>query len=837
MTISPSARTVWRNYVTDGVPSSGNHPVKKSECRNWGTAVETAIDAYSSGAGSIAKSTRALLYADLAHVADVMAWVYADSTAAYNGIYRKSGASGTGSWTRILDLPYDVIIATDAGAGSANAIVATSSLPISESALILLNVFEANTASPVTVAFNGGSVLTIKTAAGNNVAVGGLVAGMALLGKITGSTFRMVSDQASAAIQAAAEAAQVAAEAAAASINQRIFTTLANAAATTIPVDVKRIKTQFRVPSYAVPATLIGGAHYRRASLTDLTGISDRLYFRSVDRFLPDGSTDASNGGYWLVDERQITPQMAGAIASGDIADMAENTAAIQALVAYAILSQTPIYIPPGVYCVNARPNPPQNTGLIHLTDSDSLTIIGVPGASILKNVANDPFALVSIQGGDNITIDGVEFDMNRQNVTATTGHCIVAYNVANPINRLRLRNIITRNAYAYGIGLQSAPIIDCALENISFLNNGNDALDIKPSLSSAHPKRAIFLKNLYADSVDQLGAGGKAAFDIRGHVIADGLYADGLTNTGGATVTGLRFNTEATAIDRDGSKKSRISNVIVTCADGTVQQTTLANSNIGIHVAERDVSLVNAHVDGFGNGVTVSGFGDNDSPPIGDGFSNITVKGARTGDGAGTGFTFGGSGGGYHRASAHVEDCDIGVVANSGTHQAEFTITNCTTAHTISAAVFAVSHFRFIFNGNTSDGAEGSRANFANSVAVYDGTTPSFNLENTKDDSSWSGPVGQLQFKSKDASGPGAGVRAAVRARMSGASGSETLLSLTASGASGIDQEIMQIWDKYVVINLAKVGNFADDAAAATGGVAVGAIYRTGSALKIRAS
>ncbi|PJI44166.1 MAG: hypothetical protein CTR54_07880 [Rhizobium sp.] len=202
----------------DGVPSSGNHKINKGDERNWGTALENAIDAYSTGAGSIAKATRALLFADLAHAADVMAWVYADTTAAYNGIYRKSLGTGTGSWTRILDLPHDVITATDAGAGTANAIVATSTLPVSESALILLNVFEANTGA-ATVAFNGGSALTIKTASGNDVVSGGLVAGMALLGRISGSTFRLVSDQASAAIQAAAEAAQVAAEAALAAID------------------------------------------------------------------------------------------------------------------------------------------------------------------------------------------------------------------------------------------------------------------------------------------------------------------------------------------------------------------------------------------------------------------------------------------------------------------------------------------------------------------------------------------------------------------------------------------------------------------------------------------
>lgn len=109
-------------------------------------------------------------------------------------------------------------ISPDLGAGTANAIVATTEIPVSESALILLNVFEANTGA-ATVAFNGGSALTIKTASGNDVVSGGLVAGMALLGKITGSTFRMVSDQASAAIQAAAEAAALAAEAALAAID------------------------------------------------------------------------------------------------------------------------------------------------------------------------------------------------------------------------------------------------------------------------------------------------------------------------------------------------------------------------------------------------------------------------------------------------------------------------------------------------------------------------------------------------------------------------------------------------------------------------------------------
>ena len=38
-------------------------------------------------------------------------------------------------------------------------------------------------------------------------------------------------------------------------------------------------------------------------------------------------------------------------------------------------------------------------------------------------------------------------------------------------------------------------------------------------------------------------------------------------------------------------------------------------------------------------------------------------------------------------------------------------------------------------------------------------------------------------------------------------------------------------------VVNLANVSDYADDSAAAAGGLAVGDVYRTGSVLKIRVS
>lgn len=254
MTISPSARSVWRNYVTDGVPSSGNHPVKKSECRNWGTAVESAIDAYSSGAGSIAKSTRALLYADLAHAADVMAWVYADSTAAYNGIYRKSLGTGTGSWTRILDLPYSFVVGSDTGAGTANAIQITTDIPVSDGMIVAFGLFEATTSSPVTVSINGGTPLTLKTNRGNNAS--GLSADMEIWGRVRtdDTTFSLLNDQDVSALVAQAETARDEAVAAASTaIGVPQYDDYAEAGLVT-------------VPAYLNQTMVAGRLHYRVAA-------------------------------------------------------------------------------------------------------------------------------------------------------------------------------------------------------------------------------------------------------------------------------------------------------------------------------------------------------------------------------------------------------------------------------------------------------------------------------------------------------------------------------------------------------------------------------------------
>jgi hypothetical protein len=98
--ITDAANSAVRDFAVAGVPSSGDHEPLKTDIRAVFAVIDAALASLGvNGAITVKKATRSLLYADLAHAADVLAVVYNDATAAYNGIYVKVGASGAGSWS------------------------------------------------------------------------------------------------------------------------------------------------------------------------------------------------------------------------------------------------------------------------------------------------------------------------------------------------------------------------------------------------------------------------------------------------------------------------------------------------------------------------------------------------------------------------------------------------------------------------------------------------------------------------------------------------------------------------------------------------------------------
>lgn len=201
--------TKLANAIFSPVDAAGNpRSVENIDAQRWGTEVERVLAVFQAGGGIIFPD-KATADTSLNYQPNQMAWVMGGDAP---GVYRKVGTSGSGSWVRLGSLPYSVIPMTNAGAGTANAIVATPSLPLPSApgaALLTVNIIAANSGN---VTING---KPLRTNTGNEIAAGGLAVGAMLAFLDLGDHYRLLSDQASASLVAAAEAAADRAEVAA----------------------------------------------------------------------------------------------------------------------------------------------------------------------------------------------------------------------------------------------------------------------------------------------------------------------------------------------------------------------------------------------------------------------------------------------------------------------------------------------------------------------------------------------------------------------------------------------------------------------------------------------
>jgi hypothetical protein len=111
-----------------------------------------------------------------------------------------------------------------------------------------------------------------------------------------------------------------------------VYGTLALAQAATVLAEVKSLRLHCRTTAG------YGGGDYTRMSLATITsaGYPAAAYFRTTDRIMPDGSTDATNGGYWLNLSETLDFYQFGAI--GD-ATVTNDSAAIIAAILHAKLT------------------------------------------------------------------------------------------------------------------------------------------------------------------------------------------------------------------------------------------------------------------------------------------------------------------------------------------------------------------------------------------------------------------------------------------------------------------------------------------------------------------
>lgn len=209
MTFNPDAATVY----ADG-PSTEPYEPSKPQIRTLLKQYETVMNAFTTNAGLIYTTLAAMNAAATTFTEPRSAWLF-DGT--NSGVYVLNPTTDT--WTKVGRLPYDFVIGTDLGAGTANAIQITTDIPVADGMIVAFSLFDATTASPVTVSINGGAALTLKTNRGSDASA--LTAGMEIWARyrVSDSTFRMLNDQDVSALVAQAEAARDAAELAASTID------------------------------------------------------------------------------------------------------------------------------------------------------------------------------------------------------------------------------------------------------------------------------------------------------------------------------------------------------------------------------------------------------------------------------------------------------------------------------------------------------------------------------------------------------------------------------------------------------------------------------------------
>ena len=223
------------------------------------------------------------------------------------------------------------------------------------------------------------------------------------------------------------------------------------------PNTVKALRVQLRDPNYTLEATL-RGAPFRIARMSkatiDSAGIyPDRAVIRTADRFMPDGTTDATNGGYWVIAEPTLTAEMFGQLHLNNT----ETTATLRAFHEMAYRTRRPGRLTGDDYTINGPllAEFAVSSGGLHVTRVGPVTITVAAGTTAMTAVIYARTEAVS-----NITLDGAPMDIDANDLAAFAVQ--VGHNgggsYATVGGHCRVRSITGRNLLA-GVGGEAAGV------------------------------------------------------------------------------------------------------------------------------------------------------------------------------------------------------------------------------------------------------------------------------------------------------------------------------------------------------------------------------------------
>ncbi|WP_441280076.1 hypothetical protein [Bradyrhizobium sp. 63_E2_N1_3] len=416
------ASEIWRDYETDGVPASGPHQPVKRDVSQWGSTLESMLAQLGLGF-----ATKAALDASLLYSANTLAMVYADSTAANNGIYVKSGTSGSGSWSRIGDLPGTIVPLTVTG-GTGNAIVATAPVdPLQPGAKLYLITPTANNTTATTIVVNGASAVSIKNAFGASLASGSLIMGNPAIMIRTATDFRLL-------IAAAIDGNSILADAQAAAVSAASSATTATAAA--------NATLNFATRTAAMAATI--GGSVTHITTTGYTTVGDgggsiatgAIYKRVGSLPGHSGYIQSADGAYWELTGPWVSVLQFGAV--GAVADLDTDpdcAAAINLCMAYCNLKRTNMKFPSGSYPLDSAITAP--TFIIHMAGEQGG---GQPSILYKRYVEADATRGVISFGAWGATISDIQIAA-KAGVSGGSGFSAILPTNAPNVGVLRLRN------------------------------------------------------------------------------------------------------------------------------------------------------------------------------------------------------------------------------------------------------------------------------------------------------------------------------------------------------------------------------------------------------------
>lgn len=468
-----------------GVPYQPN---KRPDPLGVVKAIE-ALDAkaMATSAGAIVRDTLADLNAVTNPPAHQMGWVTGDATAANNGIYENAGSPSAPNWQRRADLLHGTIHMINVGAGTADAIVATSSLPLPVApgaAFMTVNILAANTGS---VTLNG---KPLRTNSGNEIAPGGLTAGSIHAFLDLGDHFRLFSDQASAAIVAAVEGLVAQAEADA---------TRAEAARDAALGAVPNVFVSTRTALAALDTTTVTAAYLKEAGRegqfiwrdgdysAEVTADTMGAIYVKADAVAATAGAWVRSGG-WAV--TGVDVRWFGAL-SDEVSPSFNSTDAIEA----ALNLYHRVVFPEGTFLTDG-----------HIVSADGRFISGAGiGKTILKSTgAINQSVLTGV--GERFRVEDMTIDGSGDTMVAVTpgagdgAFCLASYN-NNNVEFRRLRLVNAYNKMMVFDGNNGVLVEYCVIDGEGLLDQNQDGIHCYGG-TSVDCQNVTIRKNIFTGQV-----------------------------------------------------------------------------------------------------------------------------------------------------------------------------------------------------------------------------------------------------------------------------------------------------------------------------------------------